>query len=234
MGPVPANPVGRSRVSHDPMNDLSFSPHDGGSRPPTADCLSPRPGFVRHLLIVDDNAELREVLATVLRYAGYRITSAADGEGGWEAFCGSSFDGLITDYEMPGMDGLALIRRIRAGSIEFPVILISGAMPWQHPGLEQLLAPGMPISKPFQMAPFLVSVREIFGRPLRADTRSCSDGARGCARSMPPSQATPRGVQASAFEHRVAVPRGAGAFHLPPDARRRTGSPLPSHCLPRG
>jgi two-component system chemotaxis sensor kinase CheA len=81
-----------------------------------------------HLLLVDDSAFFRNMLIPVLRAAGYHVTAAS---GGQEAFDlirgGHKFDLLVTDLQMPGMDGVALARAIRAepSAAGIPMIALS-------------------------------------------------------------------------------------------------------------
>jgi two-component system chemotaxis sensor kinase CheA len=82
----------------------------------------------RHLLLVDDSAFFRNMLVPVLRAAGYAVTTASSGH---EAFglirSGRAFDLIVTDLQMPGMDGLALARALRAdaATAQTPLIALS-------------------------------------------------------------------------------------------------------------
>ena len=97
-----------------------------------------------HILVVDDDAGVREVLASLLRRSGYRVSCANNGEAGWEALCANPYDALVTDHAMPRLTGLGLLRRVRAGTLNaLPVILISGKMPWEEADLLDLVWPGM-------------------------------------------------------------------------------------------
>ena len=113
----------------------------------------------RRILIVDDDAGLRDFVAKALHGAGYSIHCAEDGEAGWNALCSDAFDALITDHEMPRLTGLDLLRRVRAVQRNVPVILTSGNMPWHDPDLLRLLPPGVALEKPFSLAGLLANVR---------------------------------------------------------------------------
>lgn len=82
----------------------------------------------RHLLLVDDSAFFRNMLVPVLRAAGYAVTTASSGH---EAFgmvrSGRAFDLIVTDLQMPGMDGIALARALRAeqATAQTPLIALS-------------------------------------------------------------------------------------------------------------
>lgn len=84
---------------------------------------SPAPA---HILLVDDNKLGLIARRSVLEELGYRITTAAEGHEAFELFSRGTFDLVITDFKMPKMDGLELIKRIRKLVPEAPIILISG------------------------------------------------------------------------------------------------------------
>lgn len=159
------------------------------SGPPAPSCAAhvPAAGQARRILVVDDDPDMRHLLFHLLRAEGYRVACAVDGEAAWDALAASSFDAMITDNDMPRLDGLGLLRRVRAGSSRLPVILISGNMPWHHRDLGQLLSPGLAIDKPFNLTEFLVRVRDTFGCALRTDARPGKGGGLPCRSGRPPS-----------------------------------------------
>ena len=114
-----------------------------------------------HILLVDDDPAVRGTMAFVLKRAGYRVGCAEDGEAGWHALCADPSDLLITDYEMPKLTGLELLRRVRAVSRRLPAILMSGRLPQGEADLESLLRPGAVIPKPFSIGALLGKVQEL-------------------------------------------------------------------------
>jgi CheY-like chemotaxis protein len=139
-----------------------------------------------HILVVDDDAGVREVLASLLRRSGYRVSCANNGEAGWEALCAESYDALITDHAMPRLTGLDLLRRVRAGTLSaLPVILISGKMPWEEADLLDLVWPGMAMEKPFSFFELLTSVRSVLTMTTRTET--AYDGQSFCSQVPPPT-----------------------------------------------
>lgn len=66
------------------------------------------------ILAVDDSAAMRQILSAALAAAGYRVTTARDGQEALDKARALRFDLVLTDQHMPGMDGLALIRGLRA------------------------------------------------------------------------------------------------------------------------
>lgn len=69
---------------------------------------------VHSILVVDDSFTVRHQLRTMLEGAGYRVMDAANGEAGLQLARGRRFDLVFADVNMPGIDGLEMIQRIRA------------------------------------------------------------------------------------------------------------------------
>jgi len=78
-----------------------------------------------HLLVVDDDAAVREALAVVLGLDGFEVTTAANGREGMRTLHASRPDAVILDVLMPGLDGLEVCRRIRATGDHTPVLMLT-------------------------------------------------------------------------------------------------------------
>ena len=78
------------------------------------------------LLLVDDDPLIRRSLGEVLRREGYEVFEAATGAEGLSMLGTAGPDLVITDFNMPEVDGMQLLREIRARSPDLPVILITG------------------------------------------------------------------------------------------------------------
>jgi diguanylate cyclase (GGDEF)-like protein len=78
------------------------------------------------VLAVDDDATTLQIVAAVVRAAGHECVTADDGNVAWEILSTSGADVLISDWRMPGVDGLELCRRIRAEGSYTYVVLVSG------------------------------------------------------------------------------------------------------------
>jgi CheY-like chemotaxis protein len=78
------------------------------------------------IILVDDNANGLTARRAVLEELGHKIVTASNGADGLELFGESKFDLVVTDYKMPRMDGLELIRRLRKLSPQVPIVLVSG------------------------------------------------------------------------------------------------------------
>jgi DNA-binding response OmpR family regulator len=108
--------------------------------------------------VVDDEPELRDLVADNVIRAGFRVDTARDGEEGWAALCVTAYDLLITDHEMPKLTGLALIERMRAVSTKPPCILISGSLPMSKTILKGIVHPGAVLGKPFSASALIEKV----------------------------------------------------------------------------
>ena len=84
-----------------------------------------------HVLIVDDDPNILEVLQTRLEASGFTVRTASDGEEALAAHRDSPADAIITDLRMPGVDGLELLHRLREFDPDVPVILLTahGSIP---------------------------------------------------------------------------------------------------------
>jgi len=79
------------------------------------------------ILTVDDSASLRMAIRIALTGAGYAVTEAVDGADGLAKATGTRFDLIVTDLNMPNMDGLAMIRALRQQPAQagVPIIFLS-------------------------------------------------------------------------------------------------------------
>jgi two-component system, OmpR family, phosphate regulon response regulator OmpR len=82
------------------------------------------PDHAPHVLVVDDDRRLRELLARFLAQHGYRVTTAASAAEARAKRAGLVFDALILDVMMPGENGFDLARRIRAES-QVPILMLT-------------------------------------------------------------------------------------------------------------
>ena len=119
--------------------------------------------MTRRVMTVDDSATVRETLETTLTQAGYNVVEAVDGQdalGKWEA---QNVDMLVTDLNMPNLDGINLIREIRQkpGYRFMPIIMLTTeAQPEMKEAGKQAGASGW-IIKPFKPEQLLAVVRMV-------------------------------------------------------------------------
>jgi CheY-like chemotaxis protein len=86
--------------------------------------LKPEP--TAQVLLVDDNRDGLMARKSLLQEQGFVITTATNGEEAFEALSNTPFDLMITDFRMPKMNGIELIRQAKASQPTLPVILLSG------------------------------------------------------------------------------------------------------------
>jgi DNA-binding NtrC family response regulator len=77
------------------------------------------------ILIVDDEAKMRQLLSLMLQRKGHQVEQAGDGLEAWEILSDSPPDMVISDIKMPRLDGLGLLEKIRENRIPCPVVFIT-------------------------------------------------------------------------------------------------------------
>ena len=127
-GKIPAVRVGRQWRFRKRDIDAwleSQRPRAGRAAAPSSRSIVAPPERPR-VLIVDDEATIRDLLAKTLALAEYDVDLASDGRTALERLRIIPYDLLITDLKMPGVDGLAVIREARRLKADIPVIIITG------------------------------------------------------------------------------------------------------------
>lgn len=79
-----------------------------------------------HILIVDDDATIRQILVAHCTGRGFRCSMAEDGAAALEIMERNSIDVLVTDLEMPGMDGLTLLQELRERGVLTRCVVVTG------------------------------------------------------------------------------------------------------------
>src|SRR5579883_3493824 len=93
---------------------------DNSGAPSGVERISPR------VLVVDDDATLLRSHARLLQHKGYAVTLAADGQAAVDALRSGMFDAILSDIQMPNMNGLELLETVRKVDLDVPVILMTG------------------------------------------------------------------------------------------------------------
>lgn len=109
-----------------------------------------------HILVVDDDARLREVVRYALAREGFEVGEAGDGESAWSSIQRRTPDLVVLDIQMPRLDGFSLCRRLREGSA-LPILLLSSRTDEVDRVLGFDLGADDYVTKPF-------STRELVGR----------------------------------------------------------------------
>jgi len=137
----------------------------GGARQPAA-AAPPRPAAVSsrpRVLVVDDEASIRDLLAKTLSLAEYDVDVAPDGRSALERMRMYSYDLLIADLKMPGMDGLTVIREAKRYKNDLPVIIITG-FSTESSAIEAVnLGVAGYLTKPFRVPQVLAAAAKALG-----------------------------------------------------------------------
>lgn len=119
----------------------------------------------KKILVVDDSASMRSMVAFTLKGAGFEVEEAVDGVGGLEAAKADRFDLVLADVNMPRMDGIAMVRQMRgvAGYTGVPIlVLTTESDPEKKQEGRAAGATGW-LVKPFDPEQLLATVRRVVG-----------------------------------------------------------------------
>jgi excisionase family DNA binding protein len=168
-GKIPAVRVGRQwRFRKRDIDAWLDSQRPRGTRAaaPTGAAAAPRPASARpRILVVDDEASIRDLLSKTLALAEYDVDVAPDGRSALERLRLYPYDLLIVDLKMPGMDGLSVIREAKRLKSDLPVIIITGysteasAIEAVNLGVDGYL------TKPFRVPQVLAAAAKAIGEP---------------------------------------------------------------------
>ena len=136
----------------------------GASRPTPAAPARPAAGTARpRVLVVDDEASIRDLLAKTLALAEYDVDVAPDGRSALERMRLYPYDLLIADLKMPGMDGLTVIREAKRYKADLPVIIITG-FSTESSAIEAVnLGVAGYLTKPFRVPQVLAAAAKALG-----------------------------------------------------------------------
>jgi EAL domain-containing protein (putative c-di-GMP-specific phosphodiesterase class I) len=79
-----------------------------------------------HILVADDEPELRRAFGRILRHVGYEVDEAPSGSAAQDLLDGRAFDAVLSDISMPDMTGLDVLRHARGKDADLPVVLVTG------------------------------------------------------------------------------------------------------------
>ena len=157
-GKIPAVRVGRQwRFRRRDLDDwlLAYRSQKGGDQPLT------RP----RILVVEDEPAILALISKTLTVADYEVDEASDGVAAIELLRSRSYDLLVTDLMMPGVDGLSVIREGRRQAPDLPVIIITGR-PSEGTAIEAInIGVNGYLTKPFRILRVLAVVARALGEP---------------------------------------------------------------------
>ena len=126
----------------------------------------------RRVLVVDDEPDLRDLLATSLRYAGFDVTAAASGREALAAVSETRPDLIVLDVMMPDMDGFTVTRKLRARGDVMPVVFLT-ARDQPDDAVTGLTVGGDDyVTKPFSLAELVARIHAVLRRsaPVEGDS----------------------------------------------------------------
>ena len=144
----------------------------GSTRPEVVGEFTPSRGRGERILVIDDEESIRDTACEVLTSAGYEVVTTIDGaraaavlNAGFE-----HFDLVITDYDMPGLDGGAVVKIVRTRSPATKVIVISGFVEQADGNHGRKLPMGdLTLAKPFSADSLLQAVQQLLSAETAAD-----------------------------------------------------------------
>ncbi|MBK9725805.1 MAG: response regulator transcription factor [Actinomycetales bacterium] len=139
------------------------------------------------ILVVDDDATVREVVTSYLVRAGYDVTEAADGELALAAAAAEPPDLLVLDLMLPRVEGMEVFRRLRARRGDLPVIMLTARGDESDRVLGLEVGADDYVTKPFSARELTLRIQSILRRVERDRTAAAADGPPGDAAIATPA-----------------------------------------------
>jgi two-component system chemotaxis response regulator CheY len=120
-----------------------------------------------HILIVDDSKTVRNLVAFIIKREGYKVTMAEDGLDGLEKlFSADKIDLIISDVNMPRMDGFTFIKQVREQDAykDLPIMVLSTEGRPQDIDLGMKLGANLYMVKPAQPEKMVQNIKMLFGK----------------------------------------------------------------------
>ena len=138
--------------------------------------------LTRRILLVEDEPSLVRTLSDRLASEGYQVVPAGDGETALDLLAGSSFDVVVLDVMLPGMDGFEVCRQLRRRGFEMPVLMLTARAEVVDRVVGLKLGADDYLTKPFAMAELVARLEALLRRASGPSTSSSSSHAFGDVR----------------------------------------------------
>jgi len=117
------------------------------------------------IMTADDSASIRQMVSFTLKQSGYEVIEAVDGRDALTKLASQKVDMLVTDLNMPNLDGLGLIRGVRAGSLNkfIPIIMLTTESQDSKKGEGKAAGATGWIVKPFKPEQLIAVVKKVLG-----------------------------------------------------------------------
>jgi CheY-like chemotaxis protein len=116
-----------------------------------------------HILVAEDERAVREFVSRALSHDGHEVTSVENGLQALAELAAGDFDLLLSDIVMPGMDGIALARKVTSDKPELPILLMSGYSAERERAHNIEASIHEVIIKPFTLRQLIDSVHKVLG-----------------------------------------------------------------------
>ena len=116
------------------------------------------------LLVVDDDADIVELLAASLRFSGFEVTTARNGHEALAVAASTRPDLIVLDVMMPGLDGLTVVRRLRESGNRVPVVLLTARDSTEDRVSGLTVGGDDYITKPFSLEEVVARIRAVLRR----------------------------------------------------------------------
>jgi DNA-binding NtrC family response regulator len=124
---------------------------------------------LKRILVVDDENRIRSLLSEILSSEGFEVSMARDGQDSLDQMARSRFDLVITDIQMPNLDGMAMLRRMKKAGRKEKVIIMTGSGLGRDLSGEDVPPVVSRLQKPFRMDRFLDVVIAATSGELKSD-----------------------------------------------------------------
>lgn len=120
---------------------------------------------MQSILAVDDSASMRQMVCFTLKSAGYNVVEAVDGQDAWEKASQRSFDLVLTDQNMPRMDGISLTKKLRENPKfkSTPILILTTESSDQMKQAGRAAGATGWLVKPFDPEQLLATVNRVLG-----------------------------------------------------------------------
>ncbi len=159
-GKIPAVRVGRQWRFRKTDIDAWLNSQRPGAEPAPPAAKQTRP----RILVVDDEDAMRSLLTKALSLADYDVDVVADGQAALDRLRVMSYDLLITDLKLPGIDGLTVVREVKQLKVHIPVIIITGHSSEANAIAAANLGVSGYLTKPFELRHFLTAADKSLGQ----------------------------------------------------------------------
>jgi two-component system response regulator PhoP len=165
--------------------------------------FSKRTLTVMRILIVEDEAALRDSLVTQFIAAGFNTESASNGEDGLYLGSEFAFDVAVIDLGLPKINGMDLIKRLRAAGKNFPILILTARDQWQEKVTGLQAGADDYVTKPFHFAEVLARVQALLRRSAGKAQSTWHAGLISVDTLMQQVTINQQAIELTSFEYKI-------------------------------